>query len=93
MVKLKFKNVAKRALAILCAFVMSFNTAIAAKASENNISELSSKELYEIDPVEIEKDNSDATNTIELSEHPKYFAPSPQSSPSSYTKEKYCKQS
>lgn len=47
--KIKFKNVTKNVIAFFCAFVMTFTTVMAAAPSQNAVSELSEKELYAIE--------------------------------------------
>ena len=47
--KIKFNNITKKVFAILCAFVMTFTTVMASSGSEDVTSELSEKELYAIE--------------------------------------------
>lgn len=51
--KIKFKNVAKKALALLCAFVMTATAVLASGTPENSTPEISKEELYTIELLEV----------------------------------------
>ena len=51
--KIKFKNVAKKALALLCAFVMTSTVVLASGMPETNATEISEEELYTIELLKV----------------------------------------